>query len=268
MLVSTASVSFRPRSSCALWACRVTKFSTTSTKLRKFIFDKDGKFYKAVDLDILSGQRAEEDIRDPKTGEAIVKKNRKFTKAVIKRIQEAGIKRLEMPIEAVVGRVSSEDIVDEKTGEVLLECNHELSEDKIEALRGHGIKEVKVIYTDNLTYGAFVRETLVLDKISSPEEALIEIYKRMRPGDPPTIEAAKQLFDNLFFNSDRYDLSKVGRLKLNYKFPENNIPVETTTLTKTISCRPCCTSASSTTAAERSMISIISVTAAFARWVS
>jgi DNA-directed RNA polymerase subunit beta len=202
-------------------------------KIEKVIFDKDGKFYKAVDLEILSGQRAEEDILDPKGGEPIVKKNRKFTKAVIKRIQDAGIKRLEVPTEAVMGRVSSEDIVDEKTGEVLLECNHELSEDKIELLRSHGIKEVKVIYTDNLTYGAFVRETLVLDKISSPEEALIEIYKRMRPGDPPTIEASKQLFDNLFFNSDRYDLSKVGRLKLNYKFPENNIPVETTTLTKT-----------------------------------
>src|ERR1700744_4063801 len=140
-------------------------------RVEKIIFDKDGKFYKAVDLDILSGQRAEEDINDPKTGEAIVKKNRKFTKAVIKKIQDAGIKRLEVPLEAVVGRVSSEDIVDEKTGEVLLECNHELTEQKIDDLRGRGIKEVKVIYTDNLTFGPFVRDTLVLDKISSPEEA-------------------------------------------------------------------------------------------------
>jgi DNA-directed RNA polymerase subunit beta len=201
-------------------------------RVEKVMFDKDGKFYKAVDLEILSGQRAEEDINDPKTGEAIVKKNRKFTKAVIKKIQEAGIKRLEAPMEAVVGRVASEDIVDDKTGEVLLECNQELTEGKIEELRGKGIKEVKVIYTDNLTYGAFVRETLTIDKVSNPEEALIEIYKRMRPGDPPTIEAAKQLFENMFFNPDRYDLSRVGRLKLNYKFPENNIPAETTTLTK------------------------------------
>ncbi|MGK5084793.1 DNA-directed RNA polymerase subunit beta [Bdellovibrionota bacterium FG-1] len=201
-------------------------------RMEKVIFDKDGKFYKAVDLDILSGQRAEDDISDPKTGEAIVKKNRKFTKAVIKRIQDAGIKRLEVPTEAVFGRVASEDIVDEKTGEVLLECNQELSEVKIEELKAKGVKEVKVIFTDNLTYGAFIRDTLTLDKVSSPEEALIEIYKRMRPGDPPTIEAAKQLFDNLFFNTDRYDLSRVGRLKLNYKFPENNVPSDTTTLTK------------------------------------
>jgi DNA-directed RNA polymerase subunit beta len=201
-------------------------------KVERIQLEKDGKFFKAVDLEILAGQRAEEDINDAKTGEAIVKKNRKFTKAVIKKLQEAGIKRLEIPMEAVVSRVASEDIVDEKTGEVLLECNQELSENKIEDLRAKGIKEVKVIFTDNLSYGAFIRETLTLDKVSSPEEALIEIYKRMRPGDPPTIEAARQLFDNLFFNSDRYDLSRVGRLKLNYKFPENKASAESSVLTK------------------------------------
>jgi DNA-directed RNA polymerase subunit beta len=196
------------------------------------ILDKDGKLYKAVNLDILSGQRAEEDIVDPKTREVIVKKNRKFTKAVIKKIEDAGIKKLEVPMEAVIGRVSSEDIVDDKTGEVLLEVNHELNEKRVADLRAKGVKEVKVIYTDNLTHGPFIRETLTNDKINSPEEALIEIYKRMRPGDPPTIEAARQLFDNMFFNADRYDLSRVGRLKLNYKFPENKVPVETTILTK------------------------------------
>ncbi len=196
------------------------------------VFEKDGKFFKTVDLEILAGQRAEDDIVDPQSGDVIVKKNRKFTKAVIKRIQEAGIKRLEVPFEAIVSRVASEDIVDEKTGEVLLETNQELSAAKIEELRGKGIQNVKVIFTDNLTYGPFIRETLLLDKVSSPEEALIEIYKRMRPGDPPTVEAAKQLFENLFFNPDRYDLSRVGRLKLNYKFPENAITPETTILTR------------------------------------
>jgi DNA-directed RNA polymerase subunit beta len=108
-------------------------------RTEKVLFDKDGKFYKAVDLEILSGQRAEDDINDPKTGEAIVKKNRKFTKAVIKRIQDAGIKRLEVPSEAVYGRVASEDLVDEKTGEVLLECNSELTEVKIEELKAKGV---------------------------------------------------------------------------------------------------------------------------------
>ncbi|MBL7715524.1 MAG: DNA-directed RNA polymerase subunit beta [Bdellovibrionales bacterium] len=201
-------------------------------RTEKLQFDKGGKYFKVVDLEILSGQRAEEDIVDPKSGEVIVRKNRKFTKAVIKKIEDAGIKRLEVPAEAVVGRVASEDLIDDKTGEVILECNQELSESKIEELRKKGINEVKVIYTDNLTFGAFIRETLTNDKVNSPEEALIEIYKRMRPGDPPTVEAAQQLFENLFFNPDRYDLSRVGRLKLNYKFPDNGVPVETTILTK------------------------------------
>jgi DNA-directed RNA polymerase subunit beta len=195
-------------------------------------FDKDGKYYKAVDLELLSGQRADEDILEPESGDVIVKKNRKFTKAVIKKIQDAGIKRFEVALENVLGRVAAEDLVDEATGEVLIECNHELSEAKLEELKGKGVKAVKVIYTDNLTYGAFVRETLQIDKVSSPDEALIEIYKRMRPGDPPTIEASKQLFENMFFNPDRYDLSRVGRLKLNYKFPNNGVAQGTTTLTK------------------------------------
>ena len=206
-------------------------------KIEKITFDKDGKYYKSIDFDILAGQRADEDIVDPKSGEAIVKKNGKFTKAVIKKLQAANIKRLEVALESIIGkdgggRVASEDIVDEKTGEVLLECNQELTEAKIELLKSQGIREVKVIYTDNLTYGPFVRETLLVDKVTSPEEALIEIYKRMRPGDPPTVEAAKQLFENMFFNADRYDLSRVGRLKLNYKFPNNGVSPEMSILTK------------------------------------
>ena len=196
------------------------------------VFEKDGRFSKLVDLDILAGQRAVDDLVDPKSGELIVRKNRKFTKAVIKKIQEAGITRFEIAAESVVGRVACSDIVDEETGEVLLETNHELTEAKLVELRERGITEVQVIFTDNLSNGPFIRDTLVVDKISSPEEAIIEIYKRMRPGDPPTVEAAKQLFTNLFFNSDRYDLSRVGRLKLNYKFASNGISPEMTTLTQ------------------------------------
>src|SRR5262249_13072014 len=134
--------------------------------------------------------------------------------------------------EAVVGRVVSEDLVDNKTGEVLFEANEEISDSKLKDLLNRKVKEIKVIYTDNLTYGSFVRDTLAVDKINTPEEALLDIYKRMRPGDPPTLDAAKALFENLFFNPDRYDLSLVGRLKLNYKFPENKDSKESTTLTK------------------------------------
>ncbi|NDF13860.1 DNA-directed RNA polymerase subunit beta [bacterium] len=193
---------------------------------------KSAKFFKLVDLEILSGQRAEEDIIDPKTKEVIVRKNRKFTKAVLKKVEEAGIKRLEIPVEAVIGRVISEDLVDNKTGEVLFESNEEISESKLKDAIGRKVKELKVIYTDNLTYGSFIRDTLLVDKINTPEEGLIDIYKRMRPGDPPTLDAATVLFENLFFNTDRYDLSLVGRLKLNYKFPDNKGSRESTVLTK------------------------------------
>lgn len=194
---------------------------------------KEGdKFFKKLDFEILSGQRADEDIVDPKTGEALVKKNRKFTKAVIERIEKAGLKRLEVVRTAVVGRVTSEDIIDEKTGEVIVEVNSDITEAHLNELEKRGIKQFNVIFTDNLTYGPFLRDTLLIDKINSPEEALIEIYKRMRPGDPPTLEAARQLFENMFFNIDRYDLSRVGRLKLNYKFPQSNISSDVTILTK------------------------------------
>jgi DNA-directed RNA polymerase subunit beta len=204
-------------------------------KVEKIQIENDGKttkYFKVVDLDILAGQRAEDDIIDPKTKEVLVKKNRKFTKAVLKKVEDAGIKHLEVPVEAVIGRVASEDLVDNKTGEVLFEANEELSESKLKDFVARKIKEVKVIYTDNLTHGSFVRETLLVDKINTPEEALLDIYKRMRPGDPPTLDASKALFENLFFNADRYDLSLVGRLKLNYKFPENKNSRESTTLTK------------------------------------
>ncbi len=200
-------------------------------KIETITFDGE-KYFKGIDLEILAGQRAEEDINDPKTGEAIVKKNRKFTKAVLDKIQKSGLKKLEIAKNLLVGRVFSEDLIDEKTGEVVCECNSEITDSVLKDLNKRGIKSFKIIFTDNLTFGAFIRETLIADKINSPEEALIEIYKRMRPGDPPTLEASRQLFENMFFNPDRYDLSKVGRLKLNYKFPHNNISSDVSILTK------------------------------------
>ena len=190
------------------------------------------QFFKRLDFEILSGQRADEDLLDPKSGEILVKKNRKYTRAVIEKIEKSGMKRLEVLRGAVIGRVTSEDIVDEKTGEVVVEVNMDLTEAHLAELNKRGIRDYKVIFTDNLTFGPFLRDTLLVDKINSPEEALIEIYKRMRPGDPPTLEASRTLFENMFFNLDRYDLSRVGRLKLNYKFPHTNIQPDVTILTK------------------------------------
>ncbi|MCC6645076.1 MAG: DNA-directed RNA polymerase subunit beta, partial [Polyangiaceae bacterium] len=182
-----------------------------------FILGK-GKFEKSVDVELLLGQRATRDIRHPDTREVIVRKNRKFTRSAIKMIQDMKLKRIAIEEEDIEGTVSAEDIVDKSTGEVILQANEELTADKVEALREKGIDQFKVLFIDGLNVGPYLRNTLLVDKVESEDEAILEIYRRLRPGDPPTLETAKQLFFNLFFNAERYDLSKVGRLKLNYKF--------------------------------------------------
>src|SRR6202171_2565337 len=190
-----------------------------------------GKYEKSVELELLPGQRATRDIKNPKTGEVIVKKNRKFTRGAIKKLEQAKMKTLPIDADELVTKICARDVVDENTGEVILECNQEVTEEKVEALRERGINEFKVLFIDNLNVGPFLRDTLNADKISSPEEAIMEIYRRLRPGDPPTLETATNLFINLFFNPERYDLSKVGRLKLNYKFGVDE-PLEQAVVTK------------------------------------
>src|SRR5688572_2187185 len=183
------------------------------------VFLEAGKKYeKSVEYDLLPGQRATRDIRHPESREILVKKNRKFTKQAIKKLQDSKVTRLPAEVTEVVGKVAAHDVIDETTGEVLLSCNEELTEAKLDELRNHGTTSFKVLFIDGLNVGSYLRDTLIADKLNTPEDALMEIYRRLRPGDPPTIETAQSLFENLFFNPERYDLSKVGRLKLNYKF--------------------------------------------------
>ncbi|HVP59235.1 MAG TPA: DNA-directed RNA polymerase subunit beta [Myxococcaceae bacterium] len=174
-------------------------------------------YEKSVELELLPGQRATRDIKT-KSGEVIVKKNRKFTRGAIKKLEAAKMRTLPIDADELFTKVSAYDVVDEATGEVILECNEEVSQEKVDELLKRGIREFKVLFIDNLNVGPYLRETLMMDKIDSPEQAIMEIYRRLRPGDPPTPETAINLFTNLFFNPERYDLSKVGRLKLNFKF--------------------------------------------------
>src|SRR5437588_692113 len=160
-----------------------------------------------------------------------IDRRRKFTRGAIKKLEQAKIKTLPLDAEELVTKISARDVVDENTGEVILESNEEVSEEKVEALRERGINQFQVLFIDNLNVGPFLRDTLMADKIASPEEAIMEIYRRLRPGDPPTLETATNLFINLFFNPERYDLSKVGRLKLNYKFGVDE-PLEQAVVTK------------------------------------
>ena len=190
--------------------------------------EKGGKFSKSVEFDLLLGQRATRDIKVG--GETIVRKNTKFTRAAIKKLQAQEITALPIETEDLIGKVSAEDVIDKETGEVLLECNEEVTEITLERLREAGIESFKILFIDGLNVGSYLRDTLIADKVTTTEDAIMEIYRRLRPGDPPTLETAKQLFNNLFFNPERYDLSAVGRLKLNYKFyrdqPEEDRPTQ------------------------------------------
>jgi len=182
----------------------------------------DGKrILKQVVPDLLVGQRCTREVKDD-AGKVLVRKDRKFTSAGVRKVVEAGIDWIQVTLDDLiradaVKRVAPIDIVDENTGEVVLECNEELTEAHIEDLKARGITELPLLYLDPLTTGTALRDTLLADKTLTQEEAIIEIYRRLRPGDPPTIETATNLFRNLFFNPERYDLSRVGRLKVNHK---------------------------------------------------
>ena len=194
------------------------------------IFVEDGVYRKKVNTKLLLGQRTTVEVVDA-DGEVLVKANRKFTKAAIRKIEEKKIEFISVPEEEVVGKISSTDIIDESTGEVVVECNEELTAAKLEELAKRGINSFTVLFIDNMFVGPFLRDTLLQDKINSPEEAKVEIYRRLRPGDPPTLKSSDALFSSLFFNEERYDLSTVGRLKLNHKLGLK-LPLEITTLTK------------------------------------
>jgi DNA-directed RNA polymerase subunit beta len=178
--------------------------------------EKGSKYAKSIEFDLLAGQRSTRDIKVD--GDTIVKKNSKFTKVAIKKLKDKKLDRLPIEEEELIGKVSAQDVIDPETGEVLLEVNEEVTAGKLEKLRGAQIEGFKILFIDGLNYGSYLRDTLLADKIKTTDDSILEIYRRLRPGDPPTLDTARLLFYNLFFNSERYDLSRVGRLKLNYKF--------------------------------------------------
>ncbi|MSP71534.1 MAG: DNA-directed RNA polymerase subunit beta [Myxococcales bacterium] len=188
-------------------------------------------YKKPSDTKLLLAQKATLDITTPDGSEILLKKGRKFTQGTLRKMQQLGIVHIPVLLDDVLGSVVANDVVDLGTGEVLVECNDEITESKIRNLRERGIESFEILFIDNLTSGPFLRKTLALDKIETPDEAVVEIYKRLRPGDPPMLETAYNLFNNLFFNPERYDLSHVGRLKLNHKFKLKE-QLDNTVLTK------------------------------------
>ncbi len=148
-------------------------------------------------------------------GDKIVESGRRITAKHIRKLEKANVKKLEVPEEYMYGKMLAHNIIDESTGEFIVEANSELTEELIELLRENDIKKFDVIYTNELDCGPFISNTLKIDATQTQLEAMIEIYRMMRPGEPPTKEAAENLFHNLFFAEERYDLSAVGRMKFN-----------------------------------------------------
>ncbi|HAA03495.1 MAG TPA: DNA-directed RNA polymerase subunit beta, partial [Syntrophobacteraceae bacterium] len=181
---------------------------------RVYLVDEE-RAQKELIPEILVGTRATEDIVHPQTKEVIVKKNRKLGKQSLRKLQEAGIERLPMKVAELIGRILAHDVIDYGTGEILAECNEAVSDKLLVDLRDRGIAQLELLHVEGQDISPSFRNTLLVDKVTNQEEALLEIYRRLRPSNPPTPEVATEFFNKLFFSSEHYDLSEVGRLKLN-----------------------------------------------------
>ncbi len=161
----------------------------------------------------LRGETASFDIKVGR--KVIVESGRRITARHVRMLKEGKVDKLKVPDEYLVGRILATNLVDKETGELLAGANEELTEETIQKLRDAGVKDLQVLYVNDLDRGPYLSNTLRIDPTTTELEALVEIYRMMRPGEPPTKEAAQNLFNNLFFSEDRYDLSAVGRMKFN-----------------------------------------------------
>jgi len=178
-----------------------------------YYIDKDGNFSVELVPSRLRGAVLNFDIKNKRT--VIVKAGARITARHIREIEKAKLTSLEVPGEFVIGDALAKDIIDKESGEVLFQCNAEITEEVLEGLVKAGVTEFETIYTNDLDCGPFISDTLRIDSTTNRLEALVEIYRMMRPGEPPTKESAENLFANLFFSPERYDLSAVGRMKFN-----------------------------------------------------
>jgi DNA-directed RNA polymerase subunit beta len=178
---------------------------------------KEGKWTTLVDASWMRNAKPNNEWTNPKTGEVLTETGQKITVRALKRWQEEGLKSVAMPDDELVGRYSGLDMVNYETGEIYVEAGDELTLDNIAVLRDAGFQEIVTINVDHINIGSYIRNTMNMDKSHSREQALIEIYRVMRPGEPPTAETAETLFGQLFFDAERYDLSSVGRVKMNMR---------------------------------------------------
>ncbi len=182
----------------------------------KLIYTKGDKGWKTpFDGQRLRGTKLAADLINAESGDVMLEAGAKVTPRQIKKLEDAGLKEILIELEDLVGSYLAEDMIDGETGQVHFEAGHELTEADIESLEGMGISKLPLLAIDHVNIGPYIRNTLVADKCETREEALIDIYRVMRPGEPPTVESAEILFESLFFDPERYDLSPVGRVKMN-----------------------------------------------------
>ena len=192
---------------------------------QKNTFTKDKKGWKlAFDPEKVKGVKLTHDLIDADTKEVLMKTGEKIVLAKAKKLQKDGLKNILVYDEDLIGRFIANDMIDETTGEVIIEAGDEITADVLETFNRLKVKSFDTLYIDYVNVGPYLRNTLVADRNTTREEALIDIYKVMRPGEPPTVETADNLFRSMFFSLERYDLSAVGRVKMNGRLGFKDVP--------------------------------------------
>ncbi len=188
--------------------------------LNRFTLEADRILWDLLP-DRLRGEIASFDIKVD--GELLVEKGHRITARHIRRLEKSGLAQLEVPRDYLVGKILGRNVIDESTGELIAKVNQEITEDALSRIIAAGIPAIETLYVNDLDRGPYMSNTLRIDLTESKLDALVEIYRMMRPGEPPTKDAAQALFENLFFSPDRYDLSAVGRMKFNRRLGRNDV---------------------------------------------
>ena len=218
-----------------LYALGMTREEILEQYYESIAFKRDKKkdgWTRPFKADEYRGAKLLRDLVDAKTGEIIAPAGRKLTKRGAKKLADDGVKSVLISNEEMAERFASEDIVNTKTGQIYAEAGDELSLEIMEQINEADIKDIAVLNIDHVNVGPYIRNTLAADKNDSREGALVDIYRVMRPGEPPTAEAAEDLFNSLFFDGERYDLSAVGRVKMNLRMNMEDVGDEIRVLRK------------------------------------
>ncbi|MEJ1161192.1 DNA-directed RNA polymerase subunit beta [Prosthecomicrobium sp. N25] len=204
--------------SSLLFALGMDGETILDTFYNKLVYVRTGKSWRTpYDPNRMRGYKATQDLIDADTGEVVLEAGKKLTARQARILAEKGLKFLKVSDEDVIGQYLAEDVVDMKTGVIQAEAGQEITEKLLKQLLDFGYEEMTVLDIDHVNTGAYIRNTVAVDKNETREDALFDIYRVMRPGEPPTIETAEAMFHSLFFDAERYDLSAVGRVKMNMR---------------------------------------------------